>query len=100
MDTTRDFANRRVRAAALFHRAGYAVRLTGSIDNRIGFGDVSARVLERTSLAAQGVSLWAAVFIGLLTPLEVAARKRIVVTLRLVPHRYMRLNAFFLDHPR
>src|SRR5262250_1154669 len=100
MDAARDLSNWRSRAAALLHRARSAVRLTGPIDDRIGLGNVRTRLLERTPLAAQGVSLRAAVFVSLLVPLELAAGQRLVVALPPFPHRHMRLDAFGLDHPR
>src|SRR5215510_7396233 len=98
MDAARDLANRRIRAAALLYRTGCAVRLTGPVDDGIGLGDVGTWVLERTPLSAQGMPLWAAVFVGLLVPLEFAAGERLIIALPPFPHRHMGCNAFVL-HP-
>ena len=46
MNAATDLANRCVRAAAGFHRATRAIGLPGRINNRIGFGNVGARVFE------------------------------------------------------
>src|SRR5215831_13129147 len=100
MDAARDLSNGCVWAAALLHRAGCAVRPTGPIDDRVGLGNVRTRVLKRTPLAAQGVSLRAAVLVSRLVPVELAAGQRLVVALPPFPHRHMRLDAFVLDHPR
>src|SRR5690349_24994311 len=85
---------------ALHLEAGCAVPLTGPIDDRIGLGDVSARVFERTPLAAQRLPLRAAVFVGLFAPAKLAAGQGVIVALLPFPHRHMWLYAFVLDHPR
>ena len=100
MDAAHDLTSRRFGAAALFQRAGSAVRLTGPIDDRIGLGDVSARVFERTPLSAQRVPLRATIFVGLFAPAKLAAGQGVIVALPPFPHRHMWLYAFVVDHPR
>jgi len=65
MDAAGDLAERSVRAALGFHRTGNAVGLPESEDDGVGFGDVRTFVLEGSSLAAQYVAGWTAVFLGL-----------------------------------
>jgi hypothetical protein len=61
------------------------------------------RRLERStrsnSQTAWRKSLRAAVLVGLLVPLEVAAGQRFVRALSLVPYRHMRFDRFVVDHP-
>ena len=78
MDAAHHLTSRRFGAAALFQRARCAVRLTGPIDDRIGLGDVSARVFERTPLSAQRAPLRAAVFVGLFAPAKLAAGQGVI----------------------
>src|SRR5580765_3403029 len=73
MDAARNLAHRRVRTAARLQRATRTIGLAGSINDGPGLGDVGAQGLERAPLLTQGLSLRAAVFVGLLVPLEVAA---------------------------
>src|SRR5471032_2069606 len=42
---------------------------------------------------------WAAIFVALLDPIEIAIWKRAIATRRALPDRYMWLNAFLLNHP-
>src|SRR5664279_1088144 len=99
MDAASNLANRCVRTAAGLYRASRAVRLTGPIDDGVGLGDVCPRILEWAPLFAQSAALRAAVFVGLLVPLELTAGQSVVFALRSVPHRYMRLDRFLVYHP-
>src|ERR1700730_314951 len=74
MDAASDLAHRCVRTAARLQRATRTIGLAGSIDDGASLGDVGTQVLERAPLLPQYLSLWAAVFVGLFVPLEVAAR--------------------------
>lgn len=71
MDAASDFTRWRVRTALVFLRAGDAIRLARSVDNRVRFGDACAWILEHTPVTAQRMSLWAMVLVCLLIPSEV-----------------------------
>src|ERR1700758_3247093 len=99
MDAAYDLADRRVRTAFGFHRAQAAISLTGSVDNRVSFGDVGTRPHERTPLTAQGMALRTAVFIALLVPVEGVAGQRAVGALVPLPHWDVRFDVLLVDHP-
>ena len=73
VDAAGDLADRRVRAAALLRRAMRAVLGAGAVDDRVGLGDVIARVLERAPIAPKGMPLGAAVLVGVLVPFELGS---------------------------
>src|SRR6516164_11086647 len=99
MNAPRDLSSRRVRTATGLHRALTASGLAGVIDNGVGLGDVGSRPLEGSPFAPQRLSLRTAVLVGLLVPLELAARQRFVIALGLVPQGHMRFDLLLLDHP-
>lgn len=51
MDAAGDLAKRSARAALGFHRTGYAVGLSGSEDDGVGFCDVRTLVFEGSPFA-------------------------------------------------
>ena len=71
-----------------------------SIDDRAGLRDVRALCFERSPLFAESMACWAAIFVAPLDPVEIAIWKRAVVTRRALPNRYVRIDAFLLNHPR
>ena len=73
MDAARDLPSRCVRTTARLHRAGRAVSLSGVIENGAVFGDMGTLDPESAPLPAQHLALRAAIFVGLLVPLEIAA---------------------------
>ena len=58
-----------------------------------------ARVLERPPIAPKSMPLGAAVLVGVLVPLELGSRERVVLATGVVEDGHMRRDVLLLDHP-
>lgn len=99
VDTARNLAGWRIRAALRFQTALLAISLTRMIENRTRFGNVGPRVCKSSPLAAQYISAGAAIFIGLFVPNERTSGEGSVLALAFIPDWDMRLDALVLDQP-
>ncbi|MCY1533155.1 hypothetical protein D9M68_684680 [compost metagenome] len=99
MDAPSDLAECGIGATLRFQRAGGAVSLAGAVDDGVGLGHPRSLLGEGAPCTAQRFAGWAAVFIGLLIPVEVITGEAVVLAFGLVPHRHMRLDALLFDHP-
>ena len=97
MDAAVNLAGCGIRTAAGLQWAVGAVHRTAAVDDGIGLGDV--RAVQLSPIAAQGLSGWAAVFVGGFVPREVLAGEGAVLAPGPVPDRHVRFDAFLFDHP-